>query len=263
MPGKPRQFTNVETTVEPKVSRRETRRQETIERILDTAMRLVAEEGYAAFTIARLASELGYAVGALYRYFKGKDAILAALEMRVVSQLQRDFAEGERQVVEHHRQAKLAEGSLALLGALVSVGAYESLGRRRPTHARLLATSLGDPRELLTDQVLAAGILPPLQALLGHVASKLDVAARHGTLRDGDSRERSLLVWSAIQGVLTIRKLGRIQTDFANPRLHSAMLTALAVGWGADPEGFADLLTRAEGIVERLSLEHGAAVVEA
>ena len=58
-------------------TRRERRRQETIERILDAAMRLMAEQGYEAFTIARLAGDLNYAVGALYRYFKGKDAILA------------------------------------------------------------------------------------------------------------------------------------------------------------------------------------------
>ncbi|MCB9636686.1 MAG: helix-turn-helix transcriptional regulator [Sandaracinus sp.] len=249
--------------MEPKASRRETRRQETIERILDTAMRLVAEEGYQAFTIARLASELGYAVGALYRYFKGKDAILAALEMRVVEQLQRDFAEGEQRLATHQGHAKLDEGSLALVGALVAIGAYESLGRRRPTHAKLLATSLGDPRELLADEVLAAGILPPLQGLLGHVASKLDAAAKHGVLRPGDAGERSLLVWAATQGVLTIRKLGRIREDFANPNLHPVMITSLLMGWGTSAEQAADFLSRANGIVGFLSLENGVAIAEA
>lgn len=249
--------------MEPKASRRETRRQETIERILDTAMRLVAEEGYEAFTIARLASELGYAVGALYRYFKGKDAILAALEMRVVDQLQRDFAEGEQRVAVHPSHAKLDPGAHALVGALVAIGAYESLGRRRPTHAKLLATSLGDPRELLADEVLAAGILPPLQALLGHVASKLEMAAKHGVLRAGRSDERALLVWAATQGVLTIRKLGRIREEFANAELYQSMITSLALGWGADAERFSDLLSRANGIVELLSLENGVQVAEA
>ena len=58
---------------------REKRREATIERIVDTALHLLETEGYEGLTIQRLAKELGYAVGALYRYFRSKDALLVAL----------------------------------------------------------------------------------------------------------------------------------------------------------------------------------------
>lgn len=216
-------------------------------------MRLVAEEGYEAFTIARLAGELGYAVGALYRYFKGKDAILAALELRVVDQLGADLAEANERLRAH--QADLSEGEHALLAALVMVSAYESLGVRRPTHARLLATSLGDPRELLADAVLAAGILPPLSAILGGLAARLDDAAKAGSLRAGNAGERALLLWSSTQGVLTLRKLGRLNEDFASPLLYDNLLESLMVGWGANQETLPARIEVAKTIAAALPTE--------
>ncbi|MBX3249570.1 MAG: TetR/AcrR family transcriptional regulator [Myxococcales bacterium] len=245
----------METTVESqdKPSRRDARRQEISERILDAAMRLVAEEGYEAFTIARLAGELGYAVGALYRYFKGKDAILAALELRVVEQLGADLGVASERL--NADAADLTDGERALLHAMVMAGAYESMGVRRPTHARLLATSLGDPRELLADAALAAGILPPLAAILGQLAGCLQTAAEAGSLRAGNAAERALLLWSSTQGVLTLRKLGRLSEDFAAPALYHHLLESLFVGWGANAETVSSRIVAAKAIVDALPRE--------
>ncbi|MCA9555215.1 MAG: helix-turn-helix transcriptional regulator, partial [Myxococcales bacterium] len=58
-------------------ARREARRQA----IVDEALALVTEGGFEALTLQRLAGRLGYAVGALYRYFPSKEALLAALQV--------------------------------------------------------------------------------------------------------------------------------------------------------------------------------------
>jgi AcrR family transcriptional regulator len=80
--------------------RRERKRQARIDGILSTAMGLVMQEGLEACTIHRLAKELDLAVGALYRYFPSKGAIIAALELRVINdykvELNEALEEGEK-----------------------------------------------------------------------------------------------------------------------------------------------------------------------
>ena len=63
----------------PRARRRAVRREE----ILDAAQALLQSEGPEGLTIAKLAGALDYTVGAVYRYFPGKAAILADVELRL------------------------------------------------------------------------------------------------------------------------------------------------------------------------------------
>lgn len=65
----------------PKVVDHDARRGE----ILDSCFRLMAEEGYAAATMRRIASAAGVSTGTLYHYFPDKEAILAALFDRLIA----------------------------------------------------------------------------------------------------------------------------------------------------------------------------------
>ena len=194
-----------------KPTRREQKRLETTERILDAAMQLLTEDGYEAFTIARLARELNYAVGALYRYFKGKDAILAALQLRIVDRIDRDLAVVgelvERRVVRDTLDSKTA----AVLHVWASIGVYESLTRRHPMHHKLLSLSLGDPRELIANEVVDAGVLEPLGQVLGRLTARLDQAVEVGAFVPGEGRQRTMVLWGSSQGVMQLRKLGRFE----------------------------------------------------
>ena len=60
-----------------------------IERILEAAMEMVAEGGFDALSMARLADAVDYTPGALYRYFRSKDALYAALVSQVIGQGER------------------------------------------------------------------------------------------------------------------------------------------------------------------------------
>lgn len=59
-----------------------------VTRVLDTADRLLADEGAAALTTTRIAEEAGISVGSLYQWFGDKEAVIEALAVRYAE----DFA---------------------------------------------------------------------------------------------------------------------------------------------------------------------------
>lgn len=73
---------------------------QTAEKILYTALRLFATEGYEAASISRIAGELGLSKAAMYRHFESKQALLQAILARM-----------ERQDAEHARAFDLPEGA--------------------------------------------------------------------------------------------------------------------------------------------------------
>lgn len=67
--------------------RRERERAEMRERILSAATRLFVEESFEETTMRRIAEAIEYTPGALYGYFKDKDAILYAIHLRGFDEL--------------------------------------------------------------------------------------------------------------------------------------------------------------------------------
>ena len=210
---------------------REERRAATRERILETAMRLLVEQGWEGLTIAKLARELDYAVGALYRYFPGKSAILTSLERRVVERLGQDL----ERAAEAARGAR-PEGSpeAALLELRVAVGVYETLPLRRPTDFKLLMLSLGEPRELVASEEMDPSLLPGFRALIGGFAARLIAATAAGALTEGNALRRTLRLWGALHGVLQLRKQGRFEPTLADAELAEELVEDLLAGFGAD-----------------------------
>lgn len=56
-----------------------------VDRILEAAATVLAEEGYQRASTNRIAAEAGVSPGSLYRYFDDKDAIVTALSHRLVA----------------------------------------------------------------------------------------------------------------------------------------------------------------------------------
>lgn len=65
----------------------------TEDQILDAALRLVAEGGPGAATIAGIAGLLGAPVGSIYHRFRSRDLLLARLWMRTIKNFQGGFLE--------------------------------------------------------------------------------------------------------------------------------------------------------------------------
>lgn len=74
------------------LDRRQRRRQETIEEVLDIAAEIMAEQGVAGLSVGEVARRLGIRPPSLYGYFPSKHALYDAL-----------FARGARMVLEHVR----------------------------------------------------------------------------------------------------------------------------------------------------------------
>lgn len=230
---------------------REKRREATIERIVETALHLLETEGYEGLTIQRLAKELGYAVGALYRYFRSKDALLVALLHRVMDRIGEDM-QTSLAIVKQRAQASADEAPSArdegLLRLLVCALAYVELAKRRPAEFGLISTLIGDPREFLKTDA-AAPLVPMLIRLQLTLASALEDAVRAGVLAPGESRDRAVILWAGVQGVIQLRKLGRFGVAGVElERLVPITLETLLLGWGAEREQLDRVMPVAQAI---------------
>jgi AcrR family transcriptional regulator len=211
------------------------------------ARRLVFEVGVDAFTLRQLAEASGAALGAVYRYFPSKDALLAALQIEVLVELS------------VHLQAVWASAEATALGAGVEAGearltalwtivlAYVELDLAAPRSARLIATLVGDPRRLIADSE-AMLVMASATTLLAGLGERLDATAEAGGLAPGVGIERATVLWATIQGALALGKFARV-TEGLDAR-HLARLAArdLVLGWGAPVAAFDSARARAAGL---------------
>jgi len=212
------------------------RRQATRERIVDAAERLLIDEGTEALTMQRLARELGYAVGAAYRYFASKDAVLAAVQGRFVATVHRDVRDAQERVGAHLSRSRVHPATAALLRLLVAGQSYASLPTRRPAEFRLICRVLGDPRALADTKLAGEQMLPPVLELVHTVSALFSDAVAAGALAPGKADPRAVVLWGSLQGVMQLQKLERFGVPaFAHAELTTTTVHALLTGWGADP----------------------------
>ena len=70
------------------LSRRERKKLETRQRLMETALRLFSERGYEATTVKDIAAAADVAKGTFFNYFETKEAVLPAIAARRVEQLE-------------------------------------------------------------------------------------------------------------------------------------------------------------------------------
>ncbi|QYG91120.1 TetR/AcrR family transcriptional regulator [Iamia sp. SCSIO 61187] len=156
----------------PVVAPRPTPPQGQRERILDTALDLMAERGASATSMRALASACGLNVAALYHYFASKDALLRAVieERRYGAQLQA-MPVPDLRLPPAERLAALVvdmwDGALAeaTIWKLLLSEALHGDGTAREVGAELLAT-------------LEEGLRETLPRLVPELAVDVDLAAR-------------------------------------------------------------------------------------
>ena len=186
----------------------------------------------------RLATELGYTVGATYRYFDSKEAIVAALQRRVFVGLSTDVG-------------AMLDGKTSdpLVRVAIVARIYNTLAARRPLHARLLSRMMGEPGNVLP----AAHAHPNMRIALDIGAAgvrELAAARQAGVLGAGHDLERGLVLWASLSGIAQTRKLERWQVHgLSADALADELVTTLLVGWGADPKKTNDAMARAKKLV--------------
>jgi AcrR family transcriptional regulator len=113
-------------TVAP--DRRQRRRQETIEQVLDIAVEVMAEQGVAGLTLGEVARRMGIRPPSLYSYFDGKNALYDAL-----------FERGWRDLLVTMRAVEAAsDGSDLVADLLASESAFVRWAVEHPAYAPLM-----------------------------------------------------------------------------------------------------------------------------
>ena len=217
----------------PRVRRKRAARKE---QILDCAMDLLATEGIDRLTVTRLAEELDYTAGALYRYFPSKDALLAEMQRKAIAELHRELSAA----VEDVGEVEPADPAVAALVPLCALGErFLSLVDDRPQDVQLINFLLADPRNLIADSEVA--ITAALFArVLGEVESLLSAASNAGALSPGSARDRTVMLWTSLQSATQLAKMRRFDPARFEPRVVGGNLyRSLLRGWGADAEALA------------------------
>lgn len=195
------------------------RRQQNLDAWLDAALEVVADAGLAGLTIKGLARRVDRSVGAIYRYFPSKDALLVAMGARVLSDL------GER--------LDAVEAGSPLERVVAMVDAYAAYATEQPARFGLIQALVGEPRQIL-DGDDAQAVADAMTALLARVAQQLVAAELAGDLRPGDPEERTIQVWAGVHGVLQLRKFGRFDDRMVDlVSIAQGLLRSLLRGWAA------------------------------
>jgi AcrR family transcriptional regulator len=159
--------------------------------ILDTARTMIVARGIDAFSLRRLAKELGVTAPSLYRFFDSKDAIVAAIAERAFEQLIDAIQSAAADLDDPIAQIK-AQSVAYVECAVANPALFAVMFAYRPPW-----TDLPDAPEL------------PLASKAWQLASvSVETATAMGLLREPDPLLAALTIWSAVHGVATLLTIG-------------------------------------------------------
>jgi AcrR family transcriptional regulator len=228
----------VQEEVTPPPGRRERNRLERHRSFLRTAQAIVAAEGLDALTMQRLAAELDCAVGTAYTYFSSKSALVAELQRDAIQTLHESY-------LRLRVRADAAGGDLtpavAALAQVVGFGRFcHAIFTTHPEEARLLQLLMAEPGRSVIADADVGTVVPTAMRLLDHARVALDAAVAAGALHPGDGLERTIRLVAALNGVLLLDRLVRVDAELFDTGRHVvALLDDLLLAWGADPAALA------------------------
>jgi AcrR family transcriptional regulator len=118
-------------------------RAESRAKLLATALRLFAEQGYEQTTVKLIAQEAGIAQGLLYNYFASKDALLRALFTQGMQDVRATFTEAEA-AAPQDQAARLISSSFAAVRQNRQFWLLAGALRRQPAVQASLGTSMSE-----------------------------------------------------------------------------------------------------------------------
>lgn len=205
------------------VTPRETRRAKRLRSIKEAALELVVQDGLEGFSVHKLADRVDLTAGALYRYFESRDEMLIAVQAEVLAVFDRYL----QNVLEVNASRPVLEQ------IVIACRAYVALADLQPQRFQLNAAFVAAPQPVFDADKVASTAITTL-AMLGRLASIIEVAQSDGQLRDDNAQRRSVVAWSSLHGLIERRKLARLAPVAFDPaRLVDDLLLTLLVGWGA------------------------------
>ena len=185
------------------------------DRLCAAAERLFAERGPDGVTMRQLAAELGVSPMTPYRYFKDKDAILAAVRAggftRFAEALEAAYAKGGDPI---QRMSAVAEAYVDF--ALGHSNAYGLMFDLTQPDADYPELQEAEGRARLT--------------LTRHVEGLIEAG-----LLTGDPKMIAHMFWAALHGTVVLQLAGKLSSDIDPTELRRGMLRAMAAGLGLTP----------------------------
>ncbi len=220
----------------PAALRRRGERDARVRWILEAALEIAAKDGLGAVTITRLAHDLGYTVGAFYRYFPSLDALIGELHEHTARLFYDEFF----RALGPERDALAARAPNARVLALAEVVLLPTLYRRladsHPRHFELVHQLVTRPPTWLDSKrrsALEQLVLPRVLDALGSMSR----AAHARALTEGDPVVRLMTLWVGVHAALAVGPLMREHPGlFDRNALVASMVRTLVLGWGARPE---------------------------
>jgi AcrR family transcriptional regulator len=195
----------------------------------------------------RLASEVDAAVGTVYTYFPSKGALVAEVQREAVDRLTASYLL-LRPVIE----AKVADldPSVAALAHLAGFARFTiDSARTLSQEQRLLQALIAEAGDLVPAEE-GSRVLPTVLRLLDLARERFDAAAAVGALAPGDAMDRTIVLASALHGVLQVGKLARWDPELLDAdRLARLLVDDLLAGFGADRA----LLAQAHVVIDAIA----------
>jgi AcrR family transcriptional regulator len=183
------------------------------ERLIEAAERLFAEKGPDAVTMRQLAAELGVSPMTPYRYFKDKDAILAAVR-----------ASGFSRFADAMQAAYDSEAEPVALSRAVG-RAYVKFVTEHPDAYRLMF-DLAQPGEADYPELVEAS-RRSREMQVAHARAMIGAG-----LIKGDPEMVAHMLWSALHGALVLQLAGKLSPNIDPRELRTATFNAILRGLG-------------------------------
>jgi AcrR family transcriptional regulator len=204
------------------------------DRLVQAAVRLLAEQGPAAVQARRLARDVGASTMAVYHHFGGMPQLLAAV-----------IEEGFGRLDTHLAAVPVTDDPVTDLGRLAL--AYRAAARENP-HLYDLMFGLSAPGGHRPEEQKssAASESSVSQRAYGHLVDAASRAIRVGRIRNGDPRHVAAQLWSLLHGYVTLELSGHFDQLDGPAEVFIPMGMNLLVGLGDTPDRAAQSAIRSQ-----------------
>jgi AcrR family transcriptional regulator len=196
--------------------------------LLDTAARLLADEGTAGLTTRKLAAAVGTSTTVVYTYFGGMDNLIRAMVHEGFARL--------------HRRMATVQATQDPVADIMSLGyAYRA---NALDHPQLYLVMFGSAA--LGKFALAEGDRQHGRYTLESLAEAVSRAIDQDRFRPGDPLLLAQNMWIALHGLVTLELGGYLISPYDAVVCFEAQLRSLMAGAGDDFRAAASSLTRAK-----------------
>jgi AcrR family transcriptional regulator len=198
----------------------------------------------------RLADECDSAIGAVYRYFPSKGALVAEVQREAVERLFTSYSLVRGRTDAELPGFGLADDQLALTRVVLMGRWFVALSDTHPQELRLLQMLIGAPNVVVPIEE-GMRVLPSVIRLLDTARACLDDAVDTGIIDQRTDSMTRVVTWAAaVGGVLQASRLDVYDVDLLNgPQMSIRLTMDLFHAWGATREQ----LDAADEVVDRLA----------